>query len=48
MMRPLLFILNRSFADPKAGSGMFFCPHSATVEGLLSSHPELRERLDVR
>jgi hypothetical protein len=48
MMRPLLFILKRSFADPKAGSGMFFCPHSATVEGLLSFHPELRTRRDVR
>ena len=48
MMRPLLFILKRSFADPKAGPGMFFCPHSATVEGLLSFHPELRTRLDVR
>lgn len=48
MMRPVLFVLKPSFADPKAGSGTFFCPHSATVEGLLSFHPELRERLDVR
>jgi len=48
MTRPTLFILKPSFADPAAGPGSFFCPHSATVEGLLSFHPELRERLEVR
>lgn len=26
---------------------MFFCPHSATVEGLLSFYPHVRERLNV-
>ncbi len=48
MIRPVLFVLRPSFAAPKAGPGTYFCPHSATVEGLLSFHPELRERLDVR
>jgi hypothetical protein len=47
-MRPKLFILKPSFADPKVGPGVFFCPHSAMVEGLLSFYPTLREQLDVR
>ena len=48
MTRPKLFLLKPSFPDPKAGPGLCHCPHSAAVEGLLSFHPELRERLEVR
>ena len=48
MTRPKLFLLKPSVPDPKAGPGLFHCPHSAAVEGLLSFHPELRERLEVR
>jgi hypothetical protein len=48
MTRPRLFLLRPSFPDPAAGPGVFYCPHCVTVEGLLSFHPGLRERLDVR
>lgn len=48
MTRPRLFLLKPSFPDPEAGPGLLHCPHSAAVEGLLSFHPELRERLEVR
>lgn len=47
-MLPKLFILKPSFPDPNVGAGVFFCPHSAMVEGLLSFYPKLREQLDVR
>lgn len=47
-MTPKLFILKPSFPDAKAGDGLFFCPHSATVEGLLAFYADLRRRLDVR
>jgi len=46
--RPLLFLLEPSFPDPGVGSGLFFCPHCATVEGILAYYPAVRERLDVR
>jgi hypothetical protein len=48
MLRPKLFLLKPSFPDAKAGPGMFFCPHSATVEGVLAYYPALRDRLDIR
>lgn len=47
-MRPILFLLKPSFPDPKIGPGLFYCPHCAQVEGLLSLYPHLRHRLDVR
>ena len=47
-MVPKLFLLKPSFADPKVGDGEYFCPHSATVEGLLAYYPHLRERIDIR
>lgn len=47
-MRPVLYMLKPSFPDAKAGPGLFFCPHSATIEGLLSYAPALRERLEIR
>lgn len=46
--RPLLFLLEPSFPDPGVGPGLFFCPHCATVEGILAYYPAVRERLDVR
>lgn len=48
MTRPCLFLLKPSFPDPRAGPGLYFCPHCATVEGILSLYPAVRERLDVR
>jgi hypothetical protein len=47
-VKPILFMLRPSFPDAKVGPGTFFCPHTATVEGLLAIYPGLRERLDVR
>lgn len=44
---PKLFILKPSFPDPQAGPGPFFCPHSATVEGLLAFYPTLRDKLHI-
>lgn len=47
-MKPTLFMLRPGFADPKVGPGAFFCPHTATIEGVLAMYPALRERLEVR
>jgi hypothetical protein len=43
-----LFLLQPFFSDPKSGAGLFHCPGSARVEGLLAFYPFLRTRLDVR
>ncbi len=48
MNRPLLFLLEPSFPDAKVGPGLFFCPHCATVEGILAVYPAVRARLEVR
>jgi hypothetical protein len=45
--RDQLFLLRPSFADAKAGAGLFHCPFSARIEGLLSFYPFLRSRMDV-
>jgi hypothetical protein len=42
-----LFLLRPSFADPKAGPGLYHCPFSARIEGMLSFYPFLRNRMDV-
>lgn len=47
-MADVLFLLKPGFADEKAGSGGFYCPPCATVTGLLSYYPELREGLEVK
>jgi hypothetical protein len=44
-MRDTLFLLEPDFTD---GTGRFFCPGSALVEGMLSFYPELREHVEVR
>jgi hypothetical protein len=46
--RPTLFLLAPDFLDPALGEGPWYCPHCATIEGLLSMYPVLRARLDVR
>jgi hypothetical protein len=46
--RDQLYLLQPFFADPGSGGGLFHCPGSARVEGLLSFYPFLRTRLDVR
>lgn len=48
MALPKLFILKPSFPDAKVGAGLYYCPHSAAVEGVLGFYPALRERLEVR
>ncbi len=46
--KDILFLLQPFFLDARSGSGLFHCPHSARIEGLLSFYPFLRTRLDVR
>lgn len=41
-------MLKPSFPDANAGPGVFYCPHTATVEGILTFYPAIRDRLDVR
>jgi hypothetical protein len=43
-----LFLLKPFFADAKSGEGLFHCPFSCRVEGLLSFYPFLRARMEVR
>lgn len=43
-----LFLLPPAFADRSQGPGPFFCQDCATIEGLLSYFPILRERIQVR
>ncbi len=48
-MKPLLFLLKPDFFDQKINdSDVFFCPHSALIEGILLYYPDLREYLDIR
>ena len=42
-----LFLLKPFFADASAGQGLFHCPGSCRVEGLLSFYPFLRARMQV-
>lgn len=43
-----LFLLAPDFEDVKFPGQRFFCRHSALVEGLLTSFPELLDAIDVR
>jgi len=43
---PILFLLNPGFTVQ--GSGPFFCPECALIEGLLSYYPQLARELDVQ
>jgi hypothetical protein len=47
-MADVLFLLKPGFADAKAGPVPYYCPPCATISGLLSYHPELREKVEVR
>ncbi len=47
-VRDQLFLLKPFFADASVAEGLFHCPGSARIEGLLSFYPFLRARLDVR
>lgn len=42
-----LFLLKPGFADPAAGSEMYYCPYCATITGVLSYYPELRSKLHI-
>jgi len=46
-MKPKLWLLKPDFEDARVGEGTFYCPHCATVEGVLAYYPQLREQLDV-
>jgi hypothetical protein len=48
-MKPILFLLKPDFVDPKVQDGqLFYCPHSAMVEGILNYYPQLKDLLDTR
>ena len=46
MAKHILFTLKPGFYDGEEGP--FFCPHSATIEGMLKNVPEIEEKIDVR
>ena len=48
MAQDILFLLAPHFADPKAGPEKFYCPECATVEGVLTYHPQLAQRFEIR
>jgi hypothetical protein len=45
MSKPILFTLKPNFTE---NGRAYYCPDCATVEGVLSYHPEVRAQLDVR
>jgi hypothetical protein len=45
-MKDRLYLLKPGFMDK--GTGPYFCPGCALVEGMLSFYPALREKIDVR
>jgi hypothetical protein len=47
-MKPKLFLLRPNFRDQKVSkSQLFYCPHSAMVEGVLMYYPQLKDQIDV-
>jgi hypothetical protein len=42
-----LYLLEPSFEDAAYPGQTFFCRHGALVEGVLSHHPEVRDKLQV-
>ncbi len=46
MSRDQLFLLKPDFMD--GSDGPWYCPSCATLEGLLSFYPQLREKLEIR
>jgi hypothetical protein len=44
-MKDRLYLLKPDFTD--RGTGPFFCPESALVEGMLSFYPTLRKKIEV-
>jgi len=46
MAKHILFLLKPGFYD--GDEGPFFCPHSASMEGLLKYAPEIEKAIDVR
>jgi hypothetical protein len=44
-MKDKLFLLKPGFMDQ--GQGPYFCPGCAQVEGMLSYHPQLRDKVEV-
>jgi hypothetical protein len=42
-----LFLLRPNFEDPAYPNKRFFCWHCALLEGMLTSFPELAQRLDI-
>jgi hypothetical protein len=47
-MKDILFLLRPDFPDTAAGEDVYYCPACAEIQGLLTYHPELRDRIEVR
>lgn len=47
-MTDTLYLLTPGFEDPAYPGDVFYCWHCALMEGVLTSFPDLAERLDVR
>jgi hypothetical protein len=49
-MKPQLFLLNPNFIDSKVDNlgQLYYCPQCATVEGILTYYPELRDKLNIQ
>ncbi|MCZ8355454.1 MAG: DUF3088 family protein [Chryseotalea sp.] len=48
-MKPILFLLKPDFTDVNIQeSQKFYCPSCATIEGILSYYPHVKEQLDIR
>jgi hypothetical protein len=47
-MKDTLFLLRPDFADAGAGEDKYYCPACAEIQGLLTYHPELRDRIEIR
>ena len=47
MAKDILFLL-KPFRNPKAGPDVYFCTECASLEGLLSYHPELKNTVEAR
>jgi len=42
-----LFLIKSGFIDPKYPDQRFYCWHCALIEGVISSFPQLTNRLDI-
>lgn len=47
MARDRLYLLQTAFPDPKLSDGLYFCPFSNQIEGVLASFPALKDAVEI-